>query len=423
MRLRTPSNRVGLGLATLWVAAGTLTIAACSKDDPNTLTDGSINPGDPCNGPGNGASVGGGSGTGGEGSGANGSGGGGTQSILDQRELSYTEALRTASFKLVGNAPTLEQSESIRGLAEADQATRYEELIDEMLDSDAFKGMMVRFWQNTMRQGGDAVGPFPSRDTAPTFAAKLTVEGGDFTSLFTATTGNCPTFDGTDFIDGTCDNGPITAGVLTDPGIHAQYYGNMAFRRYRFIQEVFGCHKQPSELSDEPIPMGAGSYTAPWPFTSISGTTNGGRIDFLDVESAICANCHATSNHVSPLLANFDENGAYTPDYSVFIPIEGEPLVEFSDWLPAGETTAWRFGKPASNLAEMGAHMAADPEVQSCAVIRVWNYAMSKGDAVNDAASVPTEVIQPLVEEFSSNNFNLRATLRSTFLHDDFVRF
>jgi len=420
--MRLPSTIMSTALTTLSLTAGVLTIAACGSGDPNTLTDGTVNPGNPCEGTGNSSSEGGGSSTGGAGSGGMGSGGG-TQNILDQRELSYTEALRTASFKLVGNAPTLEQSESIRGLSEEDQALRYEELVDEMLDSTEFKRVMVSFWKNTMRQGGDAVGMFPSRDTAPTFAAKLMVEGDDFTRLFTATTGNCPTFDGTDFVDGTCDNGPITAGLLTDNGIHAQYYGNLAFRRYRFIQETFACHKQPSELSDTPIPMGAGSYTAPWPFTSISGTSNGGRIDFLDVESAICANCHATANHVSPLLANFDENGNYTPGFSVFIPIETEPLAEFSDWLPPGETTAWRFGKPAQNLAELGAHMAADPEVQACSIIRVWNYAMSKGDVVNDAASVPTEVIQPLVDEFSGNNFNLRTAIRSTFLHDDFVRF
>jgi len=413
---------MSVALTSLSLTAGVLTMAACGADDPNTLTDGTVVSDDPCAGTGNSSNEGGGSGTGGAGAGGMGSGGG-TQTILDQRELSYTEALRTASFKLIGNAPTLEQSESIRGLAEEDQAVRYEELIDEMLESADFKQMMVTFWKNTMRQGGDAVGDFPSRDTAPTFAARLMVEGDDFTRLFTATTNNCPTFDGTDFIDGTCDNGPITAGVLTDNGMQAQYYGNMAFRRYRFIQEAFACHKQPSELSDEPIPMGAGSYTAPWPFTSISGTANGGRIDFLDAESAICANCHATSNHVSPLLANFDENGNYTPDYSVFIPIETEPLVELSDWLPPGEVTAWRFGKPATNLTELGAHMAADAEVQACAVIRVWNYAMSKGDVINDAASVPTAVIQPLFDEFVDDNFNLRTAIRSTFLHDDFVRF
>ena len=67
--------------------------------------------------------------------------------------------------------------------------------------------------------------------------------------------------------------------------------------------------------------------------------------------------------------------------------------------------------------------MALDEEVQACAVARVWNFAMSRGDIVNDAANVPTEVIAPLVADFKTSNGNLRATMRQIFLHPDFVRF
>jgi hypothetical protein len=136
-------------------------------------------------------------------------------------------------------------------------------------------------------------------------------EGRPYTDLFTATMHTCPTFDGKAFADGECPNGPIVAGVLTDPGIHAQYFGNLAFRRHRFFQETFVCRKQPAELSPNPKPMGAGSYTSPWPFDSFAGTDNGGRIDFHDTTSAICANCHTTANHRSPLLANYDDNGRW----------------------------------------------------------------------------------------------------------------
>src|SRR5262249_50860664 len=124
----------------------------------------------------------------------------------------------------------------------------------------------------------------PSRDTAPTFAARITVEGQAYTNLFTATSNTCPTFDGTNFVDGDCKNGPITAGILADPGIHAQYYGNLAFRRVRFFQETFVCRKQPAELSAMPKPIGMNgqSYTSPWDFTSIAGADNGGRVDFHD---------------------------------------------------------------------------------------------------------------------------------------------
>jgi hypothetical protein len=410
-RLGTP---LALGSVLGLAALGT---AGCAKDDPNALAP-SGGTGTYCNdGTGNGSGTGGDTGT-----------GGGSpvtpQSILDTRELSYTEALRTASFKLVGNAPTLEQIKSLEAITdEAEQAVRYEELIDELMDDTRFKQRMIDFWKNTMRQGGPAMGAFPSRDTAPTFAAMVTVQGMPYTDLFTAAAGTCPTFDGVDFVAAECPSGATVTGLLADSGIHAQNYGNLAFLRVRFFQETFSCRKLPAELTDDPTPVGNGTYTAPWPFTSIAGAENGGRIDFLDTESAICANCHATMNHRAPLFANFDINGAYTPDISVFIPIEGEPLALMSDWLPPGETTAWRYGLPAATLSELGAHMAADAEVQACAVIRMWNFAFSKGDVVNDAATVPTEVIAPVLEQFKSGNFNLREAVRAVFLHDDFVRF
>jgi hypothetical protein len=263
------------------------------------------------------------------------------------------------------------------------------------------------------------------KDTAPTFAARLTYEGRAFSELFTATTNTCPTFNGTDFVDGSCTNtgATPTAGILTNPGVMAHYYANGAFRRLRFFQEVFACRKMPSEYSATPIPMGSGNYTSPWPFESIAGTANGGRIDFLDTSSAICANCHGTMNHRAPLFGNFDANGVLQSSIQVKLPLDGSPTVLLSDWLPPGEVTAYKFGQNAANLTEYGQHMAADDEVQNCAVTRVWNWAMSRGDAVYDAADVPSSVIGPLVTSYKVNGQVLRNTIRSVFTHDDFVRF
>ena len=67
--------------------------------------------------------------------------------------------------------------------------------------------------------------------------------------------------------------------------------------------------------------------------------------------------------------------------------------------------------------------MAADQEVLSCGVRRMWNYAMSKGDIVNDAADVPNSVISAQLALFASNNYNLLAVLRSILVGPDFVRF
>ncbi|MFO0755422.1 MAG: hypothetical protein U0359_02960 [Byssovorax sp.] len=365
------------------------------------------------------------------------------KTALDDRTLSYTEALRTASLKLVGDVPTLQQIKDLDGTAKADQPQKYASMIDALLDDVRFKAKMVELWKNTMRMGGAASGPKPSRDTAPTFAARLTVEQGNYLDLFTAKTNTCPTFDGTNFADGNCDNGPVTAGILTDPGVNAQYYGNLAFRRHRFIQEVFVCHKLPAELTKNTVQKGNGTYTSPWPFESIAAPGNGGRIDFLDTSSAICANCHSSANHRAPLFGQFDENGKYQPlgpngEFAVQIPITDLPFAKRSDWLPEGEPTAWRdpnlpgcmeyqdglfCNKTANDLGELGALMIQDPEVIACPVRRMWNFALSKGDIVNDAADVPNEVIKPYVTVFTGGNYNLRAVLRAMLVSDDFVRF
>jgi len=364
------------------------------------------------------------SGSGGAGGSAEGGGGGGAPepepqpTILDKRKLDYNEALRTASLKLVGTLPTFQQVEELRTAPPQNQKAMYEQYVDDMMNDVRFKRRLVDFWRNEFRMGGNAL-----RDTAPTFAAQVTFEGRSFAELFTATSDTCPTFDGTNFINGTCTNANPTVGLLTNPGVQSHYYGNLAFRRLRFFQEVFACRKYPAEYAPTPIPMGAGDYTAPWPFDSIAGTANGGRMDFLDTSSAICANCHATMNHRAPLFAYFDQNGVQQTTIKVNIPITGTPIAEFSDWLPPGQVTAFKLGKDAPDLTTYGQHMSADEGIQYCAVARVWNFAMSRGDIVNDAADVPSVVIQPLLDAYKQSNFNLRNTFRSAFTHDDFVRF
>lgn len=416
-------------------------VGACTREDPNSLLTGGGNP-KPCptqtnTNPGNGGNGGAADGGGGSGVGAGtGTGGGGTveKTVLDERVLSYTEALRTASLKLVGNAPTLEEMMSVRnaGSPEAQKA-KYEELVSKMMDDVRFKKRLIEFFRNTFRMAGPAAGGKPSRDTAPTFAARIVFEGRPYTDMFLATTNTCPTFDGTNFADGSCPNGPAgmeTVGVLTDPGVQTQWYGNLAFLRMRFFQETFACHRMPAEYAPEPYnpPPVAGCemakpYTGPWDFTVIGGAGNTGRINFQDCSSVICANCHGTMNHRAPLFANYDENGAYTGAIAVHIPILGVPLAEPTDWLIPGEPTAWKKDKPAPDILSFGQQMANDDEVIQCAVARVWNYAMSKGDAVTDYAEVPSSVIEPVVTHFKQSGFNLRATWKEIFLHDDFVQF
>jgi hypothetical protein len=434
------------GVALAGLMAG---LSACQQEDPNKLLGGpSAQPCPPDTG-----------GTGGSGSSSTGgtAGGASTSSsstsgmasssssssssssgastgnaTLDSRVLSYTEALRTAAIKLVGRMPTLAEIEDVR-LA-SDQKAAYEKHVDAFMNSPRFTAMMIDLWKNTFRSAGMAAPGVPNRNGAPHFAAQLITEGRDYRQMFTATSGTCPTVDAASgvFTAADCPNGPITAGVLSDEGLMYQYASALGFRRTRFIQETFTCRKLPAEYTSMPVPKGNGTFTSPWPFESIADTSNGGRIAFQDTTAAICANCHTTMNHRTPIFAAYDMMGKYVepklgPDnileYSVFVPVDGSPMAKMSDYLVPGETTAWKFGKPAANVLEFGQQMAADDEVARCAVVRMWNYGFSKGDAVYDLGDVPDAVIGKLVDDFKANGYNLRNTLRAVFVHDDFVRY
>jgi hypothetical protein len=223
------------------------------------------------------------------------------------------------------------------------------------------------------------------------------------------------------------DNAPPTptAGILSDPGLMAQYFANLAFRRVRFVQETFVCTKFPAEFGQS-LKMGAGLYTSPWDFGSITGKTNtpAARIDFQDTSAVICANCHTTMNHIAPLFAEFDENGVFQGTIQVKTPIPGNPTAELADWLPEGKQSfAWRNGTAVADLRGLGRAMANDPDVARCAVNRVWNWAMSRGDIVNDLATIPPSVTDDLTADFTKNGMRMKRLIRNVFTSDDFVKF
>jgi hypothetical protein len=394
-------------------AALSLGAGACKTASPTTLDPGG-DTGDP-------------------GSGNGGSSGGGTivqgnatfdpeaQGALGQRKVDYSEALRTASLKLVRGLPTLTQ---IKHVAEAsDKQAAYEEELDAMLGDPRFTERMIKWWQDTMRLGGEATQNRPSRNTAPTFAARVMIEEQPFSELFTAPNNTCPTYDYTahQFQDGECNNNaPAVSGVLTDPGVMHQFYGNMAFRRVRWVQEIFVCTKFPAEYSSKPVHMGNADYTSPWPFASVATAP----INFQDTSSVICANCHTTINHIAPLFGNFDDQGMYQGSIQVMTPTAPDPVkTELKHWLADGETLHWRNGVATPDLVSLGQAIADDPDVAECAVARMWNFAMSKEDIVTDLATVPPSVLSSYVTEFQKNGQNLKKTLRAMLVSEDFIKY
>jgi hypothetical protein len=393
-----------------WLCACALAMACSSSDVPN-----------PPGSTGSGGGPGGGSGGSGGGSTGSGGSGGGMpmpDDPLSHRVVDYNLALRTAAIKLTGTLPTLDQIKAVENAT--DKATVYAQTVDTYLADKRFSTQMVSFWRDALRTGGSA-----AMDTAPVFVAQVVTSDRPFTDLFTATTGTCPTYNATTgaFTAANCaNNAPQVAGVLSNPGVMQLWYANLAFRRVRWVQESFVCRKFPAEFAATPVPKGAGEYTSPWPFTSVPDLTTG-RINFQDSSAVVCANCHTTMNHVAPLFANFDAMGMWQNTIQVKVPVMGLPAAQMSDWLVTGEVTSWRHGEPVADLTALGNAMAQDPDVAECAVARVYNWGMSKTDIVNDLATVPDSIVQPLTQAFISGGYKLKGTIRQVFTSDDFVRF
>ncbi len=341
--------------------------------------------------------------------------------LLGTREYDYNAALRTAALRLTGDLPTMTEIVAVQGAVDIEaKKLAYNTLITDYMNRPAFARQMFYFWRDTMKMGET-----PALDTAPTFAAQISVENRSYLELFTAATGTCPTFvEGTGvFTAANCAGTGPTAGVLTNPGAMAHYFGNFAFRRVRWVQETFDCTKFPAEVGATPIDVGGASpYLGVWPFASISGLQTG-RVDFQDVSAVVCANCHQTLNHIAPLFANYDDDGVYRAAISVPTPLDGAPMAQLTDYLPAGEPTAWRYQVPAADLPGLGAAMAADTDVAKCGVARVWNWALGKTDIVDTLQEVPAETIQTQLDTFTASGHKMKDLIYAVYTSDDFVKF
>jgi hypothetical protein len=340
---------------------------------------------------------------------------------LDEREVDYSAALRIAALRLTGDLPSLVEVKAVADAPAEQKKSVYESLLTGYLADPRFARQMFDWWKDTLK-AGDA----PDLDSAAAFAAQVTVEGRSYSELLTAATGTCPTFDeGTGvFTAADCANGvPATAGLLTHPGIQRQFFSNMAFRRVRWVQETWACGAFPAEVGEGQSVGGAVLYTAPQPFESVAGTDSGGRVNFRDTSAVVCANCHATMNHIAPLFLNFDDQGQYQAAPAVLVPVEGTPPAAFTDYLSEGEVTAWRFGVATPDLPSLGAAMAADPAIAECAVARAWNWALGKADIVDTLATIPHDVIADQIAAFEAGGRNYKDAIFAVFTSDDFVKF
>jgi hypothetical protein len=110
---------------------------------------------------------------------------------LAKREVDYNAALRIAALRLTGDIPTMTEINQVKNAGDLTaQKAAYEALVTDYIGRPAFARQMMYFWRDTFKMGET-----PEMDTAPAFAAMLTVTNGNYTQLFTATTGSCPTFN------------------------------------------------------------------------------------------------------------------------------------------------------------------------------------------------------------------------------------
>jgi hypothetical protein len=105
------------------------------------------------------------------------------------------------------------------------------------------------------------------------------------------------------------------------------------------------------------------------------------------------------------------------------VPVPGAPVAQLNDWLPDGETTAWRYRQPVADLPAFGAAMAADPDVAACGVIRLWNWAFGKTDVVDTLQTVPLETIKAQLDAFTRNGFKITDLIFDIFDSEDFAKF
>jgi hypothetical protein len=358
--------------------------------------------------------------------------------ILDERKTDYGEALRTASLKLRDQLPSLDEINAVANAGDVNaQKVAYEKAVDTFIASPQFAATMVKYFKDTYRTG-NLPGVMPTagqtdKDAASNFSAEVIVEDRPYMDILTASTNTCPGFDATTgtFTPASCAPGAVagpTSGILGDPAILANYFSNMSFRRSRFFVETFDCTKFPIQFSNKPVPMGNGSYTGVGDFNAITGLKNNpkARIDFQDTSAVICANCHINNNFIAPHWANYDAKGILQATPQVIVPIPGNPIVKVPDDYqpPATFTLHWKDGMaPTTDIVGLGKEMATDPAVATCAVNRMWNYAMSRGDIVNDLATVPDVVTGQLATDFTNSGFKMKATIAAIFKSDDFTKF
>ena len=138
----------------------------------------------------------------------------------------------------------------------------------------------------------------------------------------------------------------------------------------------------------------------------------------------ICANCHSNMNHIAPLFAHYDVNGSTQTTSPCRCRCPTNPMVAMTDYLPAGEGLAWRYGVPVADMTSLGHAMAADPAI---ADVR-GRPRVELGDGQDRHRRRRLHGYRPRRSQtrstaFIAGGYKMRDAIYRVFTSDDFVRF
>ena len=243
-------------------------------------------------------------------------------------------------------------------------------------------------------------------------------------------TGTCPTFDATAPArspPADCPGAGPKAGVLTNPGVD-----DALLRQLRVPPRALGpgdvrLHQVPGRdrrrrrrTSAAPSP-----YTGVWPFTSIAGLDDGGRVDFQDVSAVICANCHQTHEPHRAAVRELRRRTASTrPAIAVPTPLDGAPLARLTDYLPAGETTAWRYRRPGRRPARPSARRwPRTPTSPSAASLASGTGPSARPTSSTRSRRSRSRPSRPSSMPSPPSGYKMKDLIYAVYTSDDFVKF
>ena len=106
-------------------------------------------------------------------------------------------------------------------------------------------------------------------------------------------------------------------------------------------------------------------------------------------------------------------------------PLDGAPPAQLTDYLPAGETTAWRTGVPAADLPALGAGDGRGSRRSPSAASLASGTGRSarRTSSTRSRTSRPTTIQAQVDALHQSSGYKMKDLIYAVYTSDDFVKF